>query len=91
MTTTRVKYFYTFRIYQIKFAYSERKKKQPNFYGIFSQTLPISTSFTTILKIMLSQLNARTPPGFGQNDKISSSDPTALTVLTGSDDKQSNS
>ena len=58
MTNTHEKYFYTFRIYQIIFTYSERKKKRPNYYGIFSQTLPISTAFTAILKITLPQCNA---------------------------------
>ena len=48
------------------FTYSERKKKWPNFYGIFSQTPHIFTAFTAILKITLPQCNAigvRTPPG----------------------------
>ena len=35
-TNTYEKYFYTFRIYQIIFTYSEMKKKRPNFYGIFA-------------------------------------------------------
>ena len=44
---------------------SERKKKRPNFYGMFSQNLPISAAFTAILKITLPQCNVigvRTPP-----------------------------
>ena len=44
------KYFYTFRINQITFTYGERKEKRPNFYGMFSQNLSISTAFTAILK-----------------------------------------
>ena len=60
------KYFYTFRINQSTFIYSERKKERPNFYGMFSQSLPISAAFTAILKMKLPQCNAigvRTPPG----------------------------
>ena len=47
------KYFYTFRINQIIFTYVERKKKRPNFYRMFSQNLPISATFTAILKTKL--------------------------------------
>ena len=63
-TNTYKKYFYTFRINQV--IYGERKKERPNFYGMFSQNLPISAAFTAILKIKLPQCNAigvRTPPG----------------------------
>ena len=31
----------TFKINQITFTYGERKKEWPNFYGMFSQNLPI--------------------------------------------------
>ena len=65
-TNTNKKYFYTFRINQITFTYGERKKERPNFYGMFSQNLPISAAFTAILKMKLPQCNAigvRTPPG----------------------------
>ena len=60
------KYFYTFRINQVTFTYGERKKELFNFYGMFSQSLPISAAFTAILKMKLPQCNAigvRTPPG----------------------------
>ena len=65
-TSTYKKYFYTFRINQITFTYGERKKERPNFYGMFSQNLPISAAFSAILKTKLPQSNAigvRTPPG----------------------------
>ena len=39
------KYFYIFRINQITFNYGERKKDQPDFYGISSQNLLISADF----------------------------------------------
>ena len=61
------KYFYTFRINQITFTYGERKKERPNFYGMFSQNLPISATFIAILKITLPQCNTngvRAPHGF---------------------------
>ena len=61
------KYFYTFRINQSTFTCGEREKERPNFYEMFSQSLPISAAFTAILKMKLSQCNAirvRTPPGF---------------------------
>ena len=64
-TNTNKKYFYTFRINQITFTYGERKKERPNFYGMFSQNLPISAAFTAILKMKLPQCKAigvRTPP-----------------------------
>ena len=67
-TSTYKKYFYTFRINQITFTYGERKKERPNFYGMFSQNLPISAAFSAILKTKLPQSNAigvRTPPGSG--------------------------
>ena len=67
-TNTNKKYFYTFRINQITFTYGERKKERPNFYGMFSQNLPISAAFSAILKTKLSQSNSigvRTPPGSG--------------------------
>ena len=47
-TNTHKKYFYTFRINQITFTYGERKKEQPNFYGMFSQNLSNSAAFTAI-------------------------------------------
>ena len=50
-TNTYKKYFYTFRINQVIFTYGERKKERPNFYGMFSQNLPISAAFTAILKM----------------------------------------
>ena len=59
------KYFYTFRINKIIFTNGERKKERPNFYGMFSQNLPISTAFIAILKMEPPQCNAfevRTPP-----------------------------
>ena len=65
-TNTNKKYFYTFRINQITFTYGERKKERPNFYGMFSQNLPIFAAFTAILKTKLPQCNAigvHTPPG----------------------------
>ena len=65
-TNTYKSYFYTFKINQSTFTYGERKKERPNFYGMFGQNLPISTSFTAILKMKLPQCNAigvRTPPG----------------------------
>ena len=58
------KYFNTFRINQITFTYSERKKERPIFYGMFSQNLPISATFIAILKITLTQfktIGVRTP------------------------------
>ena len=64
---TYKKYFYTFRINQITFTYGERKKERPNFYGMFSQNLPISATFIAILKITLPQCNTngvRAPHGF---------------------------
>ena len=69
-TNTNKKCFYTFRINQITFAYSKRKKEQPNFYEMFSKNLPYSAAFTAILKLKLPQCNAigvRTSPG----DKVS--------------------
>ena len=60
-------YFCKFRINQSKFTYGEKKKKRPNFYGMFSQSLPMSAAFTAILKMKLPQCNAigvRTPPAF---------------------------
>ena len=52
------KSFYAFIINQITFTYGERKKKQPNFCGMFSKNLPISTAFIAILKMKLPQCNA---------------------------------
>ena len=57
-TNTYKKYLYTFRINQSTFTYGERKKERPNFYGMFSQSLPISVVFTAILKMKLPQCNA---------------------------------
>ena len=40
-------------------------KRNTNFYGMFSQNLPISGTFTTVLKITLLQCNVirvRAPP-----------------------------
>ena len=65
-TNTYKKYFYTFMINKIIFTNGERKKERPNFYGMFSQNLPISTAFITILEMELPQCNVigvRTPPG----------------------------
>ena len=65
-TNTYKSYFYIFKINQITFTYGERKNGRPNFYGMFGQSLPISASFTAILKMKLPQCNAigvRTPPG----------------------------
>ena len=45
------KYFSTFRINQIIFAYGEKKKERPYIYLMFSQNLPISAAFTAILKM----------------------------------------
>ena len=59
----KLNYFYTFRINQIKFTYGEGKQERPNFYGMFSQNLPISDD--AILKMKLPQCNAigmLTPP-----------------------------
>ena len=64
-TNTYKKYFYTFTINKIIFTNGERKKERPNFFGMFSQNLPISTAFIAILEIELPQYNAigvRTPP-----------------------------
>ena len=64
-TNTYKKYFYTFTINKIIFANGERKKERPNFFGMFSQNLPISTAFIAILEMELPQCNAigvRTPP-----------------------------
>ena len=64
-TNTYKKYFYTFTINKIIYANGERKKEQPNFYGMFSQNLQISTAFIAILEMELPQSNAigvRTPP-----------------------------
>ena len=64
-TNTYKKYFYTFTINKIIFTNGERKKERPNFYGMFSQNLPISTAFIAILEMELPQCNAiavRTPP-----------------------------
>ena len=47
------KYFYTFKINQITLTYGERKKERPNFYGMFSQNLPISAASTIISKMKL--------------------------------------
>ena len=47
------------------FTQGERKKKRPNFYGMFSQNLPNSAAFTAILKMKLPHCNAigvRAPP-----------------------------
>ena len=55
---TYKKYFQTFRINQVTFTYGERKKKRPNFYGMFSQNLPNSAVFTALLKMKLPQCNA---------------------------------
>ena len=41
------------------------KKEHPNFYGMFSQNLPISGTFTAVLKITLLQcdvIRVRAPP-----------------------------
>ena len=54
-------YFCKFRINQSKFTYGEKKKKRPNFYGMFSQSLPMSAAFTAILKMKLPQCNAHRP------------------------------
>ena len=65
-TNTYKKYFYTFTINKIIFTNGERKKERPNFYGMFSQNLPISTAFIAILEMELPQCNVigvRTPPG----------------------------
>ena len=65
-TNTNKKCFYTFRINQITFNYSKRKKEQPNFYEMFGKNLPYSAAFTAILKLKLPQCNAigvSTPPG----------------------------
>ena len=65
-TNTYKKYFYTFRINHSTFTYGESNEERPNFYGMFSQSLPISAAFTAILKMKLPQCNAigvRTPPG----------------------------
>ena len=46
------------------------KRERPNFYGMFSQNLPISTAFTAMLKMNLPQCNAigvRMPPYLYQN------------------------
>ena len=43
-TNTYKNYFYTFRINQSTFTYGERKTERPNFYGMFSQSLPISAA-----------------------------------------------
>ena len=62
---TYKKYFYTFTINKIIFTNGERKKERPNFFGMFSQNLPISTAFIAILEMELPQCNAigvRTPP-----------------------------
>ena len=56
-TNTNKKYFNTFWISQITFTYGERKKERPNFYGMFSQNLPNSATFTAILKMKLPQCN----------------------------------
>ena len=64
-TNTYKKYFYTFTINKIIFTNGERKKERPNFFGMFSQNLPISTAFIAILEMELPQCNAigvRTPP-----------------------------
>ena len=64
-TNTYKRYFYTFEINQSTFTYGEGKKERPDFYGMFSQSLPISAAF--ILKMKLPQCNAigvRTPPDF---------------------------
>ena len=45
------KYFETFRINQIIFAYGEKKKERPYIYLMFSQNLSISAAFTAILKM----------------------------------------
>ena len=53
-------------INNIIFTNGERKKERRNFYGMFSQNLPISTAFIAILEMELPQCNAigvRTPPG----------------------------
>ena len=45
----------------------KEKKERPNFYGMFSQNLPISATFIAILKITLPQCNTngvRAPHGF---------------------------
>ena len=45
----------------------KEKKERPNFYGMFSQNLPISATFIAILKITLTQCNTngvRAPHGF---------------------------
>ena len=65
-TNTYKKYFYTFTINKIIFTNGEREKERPNFYGMFSQNLPISTAFIAILEMELPQCNAigvRAPPG----------------------------
>ena len=65
-TNTYKKYFYTFTINKIIFTNGERKKERPNFYGMFSQNVPISNAFIAILEMELPQCNAigvRTPPG----------------------------
>ena len=70
-TKTYKKYFYTFRINQITFAYGERKKERPNCCGMFSQNLPNMAAFTAILIMRLPQsyaIGVRTPPGCRQID-----------------------
>ena len=71
-TNTYKKYFYTFTINKIIFTNGERKKERPNFFGMFSQNLPISTAFIAILEMELPQCNAigvRTPPAMPQSEK----------------------
>lgn len=57
-TNTYIKYFFTVCVNQITFIYGERKKKWPNFNGMFGQNRPISAAFTAILNITLPQCNA---------------------------------
>ena len=67
------KYFYTFTINKIIFTNGERKKERPNFYGMFSQNVPISNAFIAILEMKLPQCNAigvRTRPAMPQSEKI---------------------
>ena len=66
------KYFYTFTINKIIFTNGERKKERPNFYGMFSQNVPISNAFIAILEMELPQCNAigvRTRPAMPQSEK----------------------
>ena len=71
-TNTYKKYFYTFTINKIIFTNGERKKERSNFYGMFSQNVPISNAFIAILEMELPQCSAigvRTPPAMPQSEK----------------------